>query len=199
MVQRFQKIGKVQVSKLQGRRGEEERRLHCRTQMRGPQEGQGLQTASRSEPRPASPNLVNSASFPIGPSTYTSQPPNVRLFSYFLRRALFLTFPVFVPGSRAQPSPVALRPEPGRNSFSSQVLTRIHPAQSPEVQRFHPFSHHFTATQRTWHRALLGANTLPLSTYRPSEATNVPLPSPSQPPIPGHKSYLLPRREGDLI
>lgn len=163
--------------------------------MRGPQKAQGLQTASPSEPRPASPNLVNSASFPIWPSTYTSQPPNVRLFSYFLKRALFLPFPVFLPVHRAQPVPVALRPEPGRNSFSSQALTRICPAQSPEVQRFHPFSQHFTATQRTWHRALLRANTLPLSTYRPSEATNVPLPSPSQPPIPGHKSYLLPRRE----
>lgn len=98
MVQRFQKIGKVQVSKLQGRGGEEEgRRLHCRTQMRGPQKPQGLQTASLSEPRPASPNLVHSVSFPTRPSTHTSQPPDVRLSSFFLKRASFLTFPVFLP------------------------------------------------------------------------------------------------------
>lgn len=94
MVQRFQKIEKVQVSKLQGRgREEAERRLHCRTQMGGPQKAQGLQTASPSEPRPASPNLVNSASFPTSPSIHTSQPPDVRLSSYFLKRALFLTLP----------------------------------------------------------------------------------------------------------
>lgn len=160
-MQRFQKIGKVQDSKLWGR-GEEERSLHCRTQMRGPQKAQGVQNASASEPRPASPNLGNSASFPTRPSTYTS--PDVRLSSYSLQRASFLTFPVFLPVYGAQSSPVALRPKPGRNSFSSQVLARNCPAQSPEVQPSHPFSHHFTATQRTWHRALLRTNTLPLST-----------------------------------
>lgn len=84
--------------KVTGKRKKKEKRhLRCTTQMRGAQKAPGLQTAPPTELRPASPNPVNSASFPTRPSAHTSHPPGVGLFSYFLKRVLFLIFEVLLP------------------------------------------------------------------------------------------------------
>lgn len=80
---------------------------------------------------------------------------------------------------------------------SSQGLRRICPAQSPEVQRSHPFPHHFTATQRTWHGAPPRTNALPpLPTGLQRRPTSLLLP---QANLPGQAWGAIFSQEGSEI
>lgn len=126
------------------------------------------------EPRPASPNLASPHSFP------TSFQPLFPTFqvSGYLQKGLVSHRgnPLTCLPSTARGCGTQAGAGKKETPFSSQGLRRICPAQSPEVQRFYPFSRHFTATQRTWLRAAPRTNTLPPA----AKATGVPPPSPSQ-------------------
>lgn len=82
IVQRFWGKGRKSFKVKSERRGKEENRsLHRRTQMRGPQKAQGLQAASPTELRPASPNLIALTLSPLAFNLY---------FSPFRSQAVFL-------------------------------------------------------------------------------------------------------------
>lgn len=183
------RVAKIEGLKHTGFKKREGIGLKAKSGKRGKRrKPQGFQAMSPTELSPASPQLVSPASFPTGlqPILPTLQVSSCLPTSSKEPCFSFLTSSYQY--TEQSPWLWCSDQSPEVTLFSSQGLTGVCPAQSPEVQCPHPFSHHFTASQRTWHRAPPRTNTLPLPAFfkvfkdsqRPSS-----FPKPTSQPRPG--------------